>query len=461
MVNAMDMHRPVYHFTPPSGWMNDPNGPLFYEGYYHIFYQHNPFGDNWGNLHWGHARSRDLVHWEHLPEALSPSPELGEAHCFSGCAALDGGVPVLLYTSVGEGERNARTGAVQCLARSADGMRHWQKTPVLENGVHGGETIFEWRDPFLWKAKDGWHLLLGGSRNGYGCITRYRSPNLTDWKYEGVFFENRDFPFLECPNYLPFGESGLLFYSPGSDVFWHSGRVNEAGCFEAARTGIMDNSGMAGFYAPNTLLNDPKKRYLTWGWITEAGRGGLSIPGYQGALSLPRELSLGESGVLLQKPAAEVEALFTEPVEQHACSLGGDGGDKKERTFKTRGRELVINLNARCVPGDDFSLNVYCSPCGRERTAVRYRAAANELILEKGRTSLSPEPSKDFQRAKLGPITQALNLRVFIDHSIIEIFINGTNAMTGRLYPTLLESEGISVSGRAARLDVSIRTVKV
>jgi beta-fructofuranosidase len=86
---AADSTRPVYHFRPPAQWMNDPNGVIFHEGWYHIFYQHNPYGDNWGHMHWGHARSRDLVDWDHLPIALWPSLELGEEHCFSGCATVD------------------------------------------------------------------------------------------------------------------------------------------------------------------------------------------------------------------------------------------------------------------------------------------------------------------------------------------------------------------------------------
>src|SRR5438552_13308335 len=87
---AADSRRPLYHFHPPANWMNDPNGPIYHQGYYHLFYQHNPYGEQWGHMHWGHARSRDLVRWEHLPIALWPSADKGEEHCFSGCATLDG-----------------------------------------------------------------------------------------------------------------------------------------------------------------------------------------------------------------------------------------------------------------------------------------------------------------------------------------------------------------------------------
>jgi beta-fructofuranosidase len=441
--------------------MNDPNGPIFYKGHYHIFYQHNPFGDTWGNIHWGHALSKDMLHWEHQPVALTPAPELGETHCFSGCAVPEGtdsvnDAPAILYTSIGEGEQNCRNGAVQRLARSADG-KLWRQEPepVLTGAIHD-EEILEWRDPFIWKEKGVWNLVLGGSRRGYGCITRYCSTNLHDWHYWGVLFENKDYPFLECPNYLVFGERVLLFYSPGADVVWHSGFINSSGNFEVEQSGVMDYSGRMGFYAPNTLLNDPAGRYITWGWITEAARNSFPISGYCGALSLPRELCLDHNGRLLQKPVTETESLFTSPSEQESFSL--NGGEQK---FKIQGRELEIRLKARCAPGDDFSLNVCQSPCGKECTRIRYCAAARQLTLEKGLSNLMGEPAKEFQRADVSGTGDELDLRVFLDHSIIEIFINHRETITGRVYPTLKESEGISVSGRAAQMDLSIRAIIV
>jgi beta-fructofuranosidase len=441
--------------------MNDPNGPIFYNGYYHIFYQHNPLGDTWGNIHWGHTRSKDMLHWDHQPIALTPSPELGEKHCFSGCAVPEeadsvNDVPAIIYTSIGEGEQNCRSGAVQRLARSAEG-KIWRQArePILTGAIHD-EEILEWRDPFIWKEKELWNLILGGSHGGYGCITRYCSTNLHDWNYQGILFENKDYPFLECPNYLVLGERVLLFYSPGADVVWHSGFINSSGRFEVEQSGIMDYSGRIGFYAPNTLLNDPSKRYITWGWIPEAARNGFPVSGYCGALSLPRELSLDLNGRLLQKPVSETESLFSASSEQENLSLSGG-----ERKFKTRGRELEIRLKAYCAPADDFSLNIYQSPCGKERTCIRYRAATKQVTLEKGLSTLAEEPIKDFQRAGISGTGSELDLRIFLDHSIIEIFINGREAITGRVYPTLKESEGISVSGRAAKMDISILTIIV
>jgi beta-fructofuranosidase len=127
-----DPTRPVYHFRPPAYWMNDPNGPIYHKGYYHMFYQHNPYGDQWGNMHWGHARSRDLVRWEHLPIALWPSKEVGEEHVFSGCALINNqGQPMIFYTSIAQG-KSAGEYAEQWAAIGDDSLIHWQNIhPIL------------------------------------------------------------------------------------------------------------------------------------------------------------------------------------------------------------------------------------------------------------------------------------------------------------------------------------------
>ncbi|MDR1901656.1 MAG: glycoside hydrolase family 32 protein [Treponema sp.] len=437
-----DHHKPTYHFAAPAGWMNDPNGPLWFEGYYHLFYQYNPTGDSWENIHWGHARSRDLLRWEHLPPALAPSPELGELHCFSGCAVVDRDTPVILYTSVGEGERNARSGAEQRLARSLDGMRTWRKypAPILTNAIHD-TPVTDWRDPFVWRENGQWNLLLGGGRNGGGCITLYHSSNLIDWRYCGVFFENPAYHFLECPNLLRFGDKSVLIYSPDEEVRYHIGFINSTGQFENEKTGVLDYSGKRGFYAPNTLLNDPAGRYITWGWITEKSRKGYPIQGYNGALSLPRILALNASGDITQTPAQEIDGLFAELTEEAEFSLVGG-----ERQFKTRGRELEITLNFNPAENDDFSFNVYQSPDNRECTRIHYNGERRELSLEKAASTLAVEPAKDAQRGKLSG--DCRSLRVFLDHSIIEIFAGDQAAISGRVYPVLEASQGLSISGR-------------
>jgi sucrose-6-phosphate hydrolase SacC (GH32 family) len=131
-----DVARPLFHFRPPAYWMNDPNGTIFRDGYLELFYQHNPYGDQWGNMHWGHARSRDLVHWEHLPIALWPSKDQGEEHCFSGSAAFSGdGRPLLFYTSV------APSGGRAFEQWAALGSPDWLKWQKVSEIPVDGQTL--------------------------------------------------------------------------------------------------------------------------------------------------------------------------------------------------------------------------------------------------------------------------------------------------------------------------------
>src|SRR5436309_2686280 len=268
--------RPGYHFLAPANWMNDPNGPIFYRGYYHLFYQHNPYGDDWGNMHWGHARSRDLVHWEHLPIALWPSREAGEEHVFSGCANINSrGQPMIFYTSIARG-KSASDHAEQWAAISEDkDLVDWEKhpaNPVLAETVHGDVKIYDWRDPFIFHEGGRTFMVCGGNLNhaqgGKSVVNVYQAvnPEWTQWKYLGVLFRHPDpkVPNIECPNFFKLAGRWVLVVSPHRKVEYFIGTFDaEAGSFKAARTGILDYGN---YYAPNCLL-DPKGRRIMWGWV--------------------------------------------------------------------------------------------------------------------------------------------------------------------------------------------------
>jgi beta-fructofuranosidase len=441
---------------PPAHWMNDPNGPVWYQGKYHLFYQHNPNGDTWGDIHWGHTQSSDLVNWEHLPIALYPSTDAGELHCFSGCVVIDGDTPTLFYTSVGEGKRDARSGAVQCMARGDASLSHWKKNgkPVLTSDIHK-ERIMEWRDPFVWKENGSWYMVLGGSRNGYGVILLYKSADLEHWRYVNILLENQDTTFLECPNLLSFGDKKVLVYSPSDEVVYHIGTIDAQGVFITEHTGILDHSGRYGFYAPNTLLNDPHGRLIMWGWVTEECRGGLQIAGYNGALSLPRELSLGSEGNLEQRLIPEIDTLHEGEPEEINGNL-----NNSRIMLKTRSRAFDMRLHTECSDDDDFYINLLETPdntgADGEKTRIHYSAKTNTVTLEKGQTSLSNEPFKNMQQCVLSSKQKTLDMRIILDHSIIEIFVNNQETITGRLYPTRIDADGLSISGKVCGLSLKL-----
>ncbi len=186
-----DPLRPQFHLLPKANWMNDPCAPRFFRGQYHMFFQYNPGAAVWGDMHWAHAVSPDLIHWKHMPVALSPTPGSYDAFgCFTGSVLPGAEVPTILYTGVtqsspetirGEGLRE-----VQCLATSTDpDLRTWKKLdkPVLE-GPPPGLQVTGFRDPCPWKDGDTWYLGVGsGFTKVGGAVLLYTSPDGRNWTY--------------------------------------------------------------------------------------------------------------------------------------------------------------------------------------------------------------------------------------------------------------------------------------
>ena len=303
-----DLTRPSYHLQPPALWNNDPNGPLYYKGEYHMFYQHNPYGVDWGHMHWGHAVSKDLAHWKHLPIALAPSLDKGEEHCFSGCCVVDDeGTPTILYTSIGP-KTPAGDGAVQWAAVARDGMLTWDKhpaNPVMTEALHGDMKVLDWRDPFAWKENGDWYVVLGGHpKDGRGSAFIYRSSDLVHWKFLNTLYQSRpedDEGNWECPNYFQLGDKRVLIYSPHRRVMYHTGTMDKDFAFHSERRATLDYSN--NFYAPNCLLDGEGRRIL-WGWIR-----GIRGEGWQCAMTIPRVLTMRDDGTLEMAPAKEIELL--------------------------------------------------------------------------------------------------------------------------------------------------------
>ncbi len=432
---SSDPARPLVHFRAPAQWMNDPNGLIQHRGWFHVFYQHNPYGDTWGHLHWGHARTRDLLHWEHLPIALWPSTERGEEHVFSGCATLNAnGDPMLLYTSIAKG-RNAASHAEQWAALGSDDLLTWRKhagNPLLTERLHGERKIYDWRDPYVFRAEGRTFLVCGGnlnqSRGGEAVVSLYEATNadFTAWRHRGVLFQHPDPAVrnLECPLFFPLGDTWVLIVSPHRRVEWFTGHFDVgAGRFQARRHGLLDYS--EAFYAPHSA-RDATDRQILFGWV----RGFPEGRGWNGCLSLPRVLRV-EGGVLQQQLAPEVALLRT--------------GRKRLRNQQFE-RELVVPD----LQGETLDLEV---------TLERERASAVGLRLLRSQDgSRGVDLRWDGRQLQIGDTAMSLfgdltggrlELRVVVDRSCLEVHAAGQ--VLTRVVPFQSGDTGVAVLAEGGR----------
>jgi beta-fructofuranosidase len=435
-------HRPAYHLLPASGWMNDPNGPIQWRGDYHLFYQHNPRGAADADKHWAHAVSTDLVHWERLPIALAPGPGDYDAEgIWSGCVADADGTPAALYTG--------HPSQTQCVAFGSDDLVDWRKheaNPVV-CAPPGGMAVTGFRDPFAWAEGDGWRMVVGSGMEGVGgAALLYESDDLLDWRYLGPLCVGRAGEtgvMWECPNFFPLGDRHVLVVSPYGKAIWQTGRY-DGERFEPERRGLMDIGGS--YYAPNCLLDDAGRRIM-WGWITDARSETAQLEaGWSGVMSLPRELSLADDGSVAARPVPELEAL--RGAHRRCTDVDLRAG---ERHVVEGVEGDCLEVLARFEPGDAdaVGLKLRCSPDGEEQTAIVCDRRAGRLQADRERSSCDPEcdcsPHGDAVELTEGePVT----LHVFLDRSVVEVFLNDRVALTTREYPTRDDSVGLELLAR-------------
>jgi len=412
--------RPIFHVASPAQWVNDPNGPIFHEGYYHLFYQLDPFSDKGGIKYWGHVRSRDLAKWEHLPIAIAPSNDKGEESIWSGCCTVNGrGEPMIFYTSIAPG-KPAIDHAEQWAATSDDDLIAWRKSPanpVLSETLHGGTKIYDWRDPFIFRDGKRTFMVLGGSLNqskgGQAVVAIYETENaeLTKWKYRGVLFRHPDAEARtsECPNFFKLGDEWVLFVSPYGKVQYFVGDFDaETCCFRPRTRGLVDHG--PNFYAPNTMLV-PDGRRLVWGWVNgfPGGRG------WNGCLSTPRVLSFSRDGQLRQNPAPQLSKLRGEPVAWRNVRLDNEG--KTLSLPETNTLEIEAEMDLQSATSVGLAIK---SGTKGPHVSLSFNGLQLQVLDAKAPLTLAKGDRK-------------LKLRIFIDRSVLEVFANDTVCITKRI----------------------------
>ncbi|MEY4749961.1 MAG: hypothetical protein RIQ60_2175 [Pseudomonadota bacterium] len=453
MSSATDPHRPRFHFTAPQHWLNDPNGLCHHGGRYHLHYQHNPAAAQWGVIHWGHASSADLVHWQDEPIALAPSHEYDRQGCWSGCIVEVDGQPTLHYTGFSD------AGQVQCAATSSD-LVHWHKREtgrIVERPA--GVSAHDFRDPYVFRHSERWYMVVGASLDHErGQCLLYRSADGVEWEERGALYTAPDLRqgrMWECPNFFPLGDKWVLVVSLwlflGVHVF--------VGRFENERfvpewDGPLDVD--AGAFA-HLAFRGPDGRMLQWGWINEQREQALiDADGWAGAMTVPRELLLDQRGRLAQRPVAELARLRgTELMPQAVTDAPGT-----RRRFA--GRHLDIEANyAMCGPAK-VGLDLLVSADGRERTRVVFWPEARRLSIERAHSSLEPRVRRQDLHAhlELDP-GEPLQLRVLLDASVLEVYANERLCLTTRVYPTLPDSVGAVAFSEAEGLGADELSLRV
>ncbi|MCR4891299.1 MAG: GH32 C-terminal domain-containing protein [Lachnospiraceae bacterium] len=452
--------RPAFHLSARTGWLNDPNGFSYFGGMYHLYYQYYPYASHWDSMHWGHAASRDLLHWEYLPAALAPDMFYDEDGVYSGSSIdIPDGRRILMYTGVKKvqgPDHKLKEKQTQCIA-VGDGVdfEKYVDNPVLtENHLPAGASGFEFRDPKLVRLPDGRFGCYVASLDkvGGGQILFYSSEDAFHWKYEGVIARNegRFGRMWECPDFFELNGKWVLLTSPqdmlpggfeynsGNGTLCLIGSLEEGMKFKEERNQAIDYG--IDFYAPQTVLA-PDGRRIMIGWMQNWDACAIREPesAWAGQISLPRELSLKE-GRLYQKPLSEFNSLRENRVQHRDVRFSGhlslDG---------VSGRIVDIELYIR--PGDDNDLfekfQIRFAQDEKYYTLLQFRPREGILKIDR-EFSGSRRAIVHQRKCFVGENTRELKIRIILDRYSVEVFANeGRQVMTSTIY-TAPHADGIS-----------------
>lgn len=446
---AQSPWRLQYHISAPSGWINDPNGLIQMDGVYHVFYQLHPFSPEWGPMYWGHVTSRDLAHWHQEPIALAPDQPY-EAGCFSGSAVNDNGVLTLLYTAHNDGNDVKEC---QCLARSCDGGRTFEKypaNPVIPKYPKDGSPDF--RDPKVWRQDGQWQMVVGTSKHKKGRVLLYSSRDLEHWDYRGVLCESdgTQGEMWECPNFCTIDGQDVLIYSPmgmkGHKNIYSVGRFDcAAGKFYPEDARELDYG--TNFYAAQ-VFEDEQGRTLLIAWMDAWGTDFPSqADGWAGALTLPRVLRM-RGKTLLQQPAPELSLLR----KSHPLHLSGTVTRDSNPLQDLRGN--CLELLFRFSPASarrGFQLCLLADPETGKSARLLYDGQKHAFAFPHGLFQDREKFRADYIPCRED--AETVDVHIFVDRCSVEVFIDqGALCFTQRVYPTqagqcyALTADGLELS---------------
>ena len=442
---VFDLYKQTYHFTPQLGWLNDPNGFCFYKGEYHLFYQYNPYDSVWGPMHWGHAKSKDLVTWEHLEVALAPLENHSDGGAaFSGSAIEHDSILYLVYTE------NYHYRQEQAVSYSLDGIyfNRVLASPILTaKDLPKESDQVDFRDPKVWKENDSFYMVVSSKKHDRGQILLYKSKDLTNWIYVNTLVKpTHDIGKMwECPDILKLNNQHVLLVSPQyiktdghkfqntHHSIYFIGELNlEKGIYKEQIYDEID-SGFD-FYAPQTL-KDPSGRTIMIAWMNMWER---NYPTHEldhkwnGQMTIPRVLEI-RNQKLYQYP---IEELQRYRINFESNEFMTDN----YILFDQSSRSLELSIEAKVLSSKAFGIKLFKGI--NEETIISYHVSSKVLTFDRSHSghqikgNLDYEKSNDTRTTIIELNDDILKLHIFIDRSSIEIFIQeGLKTMTGLVYP--------------------------
>ena len=481
-----DYYRPSYHFTPLYGWMNDPNGMVYKDGEYHLYFQYNPYGSKWGNMHWGHAVSKDLIHWQHLDPAIARDPV---GHIFSGSSVIDKkntagygkDAIIAIYTN-----NSTNHDEVQCMAYSTDNGRTFTKyegNPVLTPF----DGLKDFRDPKVFWYEKGkcWYMIVSADKE----MRLYKSKNLKKWDYVSAFGEGMGQQpcQYECPDFFQLPVNGdkknmkwvmIMNINPGC-MFGGSATEYFVGDFDGKTFTCQDPQESKWLdygkdhYATVTFSNTGD-RVLAMTWMSNWQYANLTpFKQNRGANGLPRELKLYEKNgkyYVQEGPAPEVLAL-----RKVSHDLGDETIDgSKDFKGAAANMEGAFEIEADVTPNENGIAGIEISNNKRERTMIYFDMKKGRIVTDRTESGLTDFGKKsvphdielawdkqreaqaklparevnsinyknDFALATWAPLNlcedgkKTYHVDIFVDKSSIELFVDGGRiAMTNLVFP--------------------------
>ncbi|MCR5231759.1 MAG: sucrose-6-phosphate hydrolase, partial [Acholeplasmatales bacterium] len=472
-------YAPTYHAVSPVGWVNDPNGLSYFNGNYNLYFQYNPYDTVWGPMHWGHYTTKDFIKWELENVALAPDmPYDNEFGIFSGSAIEYDGLLYAMYTGVANGLQQ------QCIATSKDGINFEKLTrnPVIsEKQIPNDYSKIDFRDPYIFVSNDYYHVLIGTkNKNNKGTLLLYKSKDLKSWNFVGeVLNTNKQNEknycsvdgVFECPSYAEIGGKEILICSPQflaqegikhqniHSVVYMIGQFDyQTGKFNYEEMNDLD-SGFD-FYAAQTLKT-PDGRTIMIAWMQMWDR---NMPtqqdGWAGGFTLPRELSIKDNH-LYQAPVREIEKYRIDKVTyQNQTILSNKPLALANISGKSIELELTLNV------GNSKKAGVKLFKGTNNETLLYYDSVNEEVVIDRsnsGQVITGKETNNKTRRAKAKLINGTIKLRIFLDVSTIEVFINdGYSTLSTNVYPDLNDDriEFYSENGNAVLNEVTKYTIK-